>query len=410
MTVRQSDALYTVRITDIAHGGLGVGRIDDRVVFVRGAIPEELVQVELTDQRARFLRGVVVDAIEPSGKRVEHPWTAGAAGVTGAADFGHIDLAWQRELKKQVLLGQIRRIGGESFAEHLAELSVGISQVDDGDGWHWRTRLDLVKMSTGFGMYHERSHDLVPIDAMPLGVWDFDDLDLFGARWDGAIKTGDKVRAVSPSTGENVLCVGNAVFCAPGVRTAVTVEQIVGDDSTMHHYGVHANGFWQMHMRAPKVLLSSVLEGLDIQAGMKVVDLFAGAGLFSVPIAKRVGERGRVLAVEGAKTACVDAAGNLEGMDWAQVRNRRIDSEFIAACVAGADCVVADPPRAGLGIESAQVLAESNAKRIVLVSCDPAAMARDAAAMVRAGRQVRSIQGFDIFPNTHHFEVVTVFE
>ncbi|MBM7825493.1 tRNA/tmRNA/rRNA uracil-C5-methylase (TrmA/RlmC/RlmD family) [Arcanobacterium pluranimalium] len=404
------DERFTLRITDVAHGGLSVGRFEDRVVFVRGAIPGELVSVELTQARAKFLRGVVVDVIEPSEKRVEHPWPAGAAGISGAADFGHIDLAWQRELKTQVLRGQIRRIGGEPLAEHLANCDVRVRPIDDGDGWHWRTRLDLVKMSTGFGMYHERSHDLVPIDAMPLGVWDFDDLDLFGARWDSAIKTGDKVRVVSPSTGENVLCNGNAVFCAPGVRTAATVEQIVGDDATMHHYDVHANGFWQMHLRAPKVLLSSVLEALDVQESMKIVDLFAGAGLFSVPIAKRVGESGRVLAVEGSKTACVDAAGNLEGMDWAQVSNRRIDSAFISRCVADADCVIADPPRAGLGVESARVLANSPAQRIALISCDPASMARDAAAMVAAGRHVKSIEGFDIFPNTHHFEVVTIFE
>lgn len=137
------DERFTLRITDVAHGGLSVGRFEDRVVFVRGAIPGELVNVELTQARAKFLRGVVVDVIEPSEKRVEHPWPAGAAGISGAADFGHIDLAWQRELKTQVLCGQIRRIGGEPLAEHLANCDVRVRPIDDGDGWHWRTRLDL---------------------------------------------------------------------------------------------------------------------------------------------------------------------------------------------------------------------------------------------------------------------------
>ncbi len=69
--------------------------------------------------------------------------------------------------------------------------------------------------------------------------------------------------------------------------------------------------------------------------------------------------------------------------------------------------VVADPPRAGLGLDVAQAIARGPASRIVLVSCDPAAMARDIAAMVEAGRTVTSMKSIDMFPNTHHFEVVT---
>ncbi|WP_124054907.1 class I SAM-dependent RNA methyltransferase [Arcanobacterium ihumii] len=399
----------TVRITDIAHGGWGVGRVNDQVVFVRGSIPGELVEAHVTQARSKFLRAVASRIIEPSESRVEHPWKIGDAGQTGAADFGHIKLADQRNLKTQVLQSQIRRLGGEDLCAHLEPFAPSIVGIDKTDGWHWRTRIDLVKMDTGFGMYQERSHNLLRVDCVPLAVRDLDDLELFGSRWDRHIKPGDKVRVVSPSTGDNVISTKHGTYIAPNVKTNSFVENIASDAANVHHYSVQAAGFWQVHWKAPQILLEAVIDQLNIEPGMNVVDLYSGAGLFSVPAAKRVGEKGNVIALEGSKPAAEDAKRNLAQFPWAKVQHRNIDAEVILGHTGHADIVIADPSRSGLGIEAAHALASLPASRIALVSCDPAAMARDCAVLIAAGREVISVQGFDIFPNTHHFEVVTLF-
>lgn len=395
-------------ITDVAHGGVCVGRFDGRVVFVRGALPGERVRATVTKQRSKLWNAVVVDVIEASPHRVNHPWPDGGAGQTGAADLGHATLEYQRELKSEVLANVVRRIGGEELEAHV-RAGAGIPLVEgigDGDGWGTRTRIDLVKMDSGFGMFREQSHDLVSLDSMPLAVPDLAHF-VFGQDWDDSFAPGTRVRAVSPSSGENVLFTDHGAFVAPGDVGDDAVWESVSDRDHLYDYRVNGGGFWQIHYKAPAELLIRVLAGAKLSAGMSVLELFAGAGLFSVPLARAVGETGSFESVEGTKAAVHDARQNLVDYPWAHARAGQIDGGLSDV---SADVVVADPPRSGLGVALAQTLGKSEAERIVLVSCDPASMARDVSKMVESGRQVISMKALDIFPHTHHFEVVTVLQ
>lgn len=399
-----------IEITDFAHGGVGVGRIDERVVFVRGALPGEIADVEITQELSSFLRGKVLDVQQAHPQRIPVLWKEGAAGVTGAADLSHASLDLQHKLKTQVLLTNLRRIGGEQLVAHLESQQISPTVVAPttvaDDGWHTRTRFDVVKLDDGWGMNHERSHDVVPLDCMPLAVRDLETF-AFDAAWDDVVTPGTKARFVAPASGPNVVVMRGKVYEAPGVTTKHTVTETVPVGDQLFDYDVHADGFWQIHYAAPRTLAALVLEGAQIRPGDSVLELFSGAGLFSVPLAQATGELGSVDAVEGAGQAVKDAKANLSAYPWANSRTARIDASFGTT---QADVVVADPPRKGLGVELAKGLARSVARRIVLVSCDPAAAARDVAAFVGAGRTVVSMEARDIFPHTHHFEVVTVVE
>ncbi|QRV02885.1 class I SAM-dependent RNA methyltransferase [Arcanobacterium phocisimile] len=394
-----------IEITDIAHGGLGVGRDDNRVVFVRGALPGETVDVELTKERSKWARGVVADVVVPSPYRVPVAWMEGSALVTGAADFSHAELSYQRQLKTNVLTSAIRRVGGSEITEHLAEVNISpeISAVDATDGWHTRTRADLVKLPQGFGMHREQSHDIVPISELPIVVPDLEEM-IFELDWDRTFKPGKRVRFVAPSTGENIAISDGKAYSAPGRRADNDILETVASHSEFFDYHVAADGFWQVHFRAPGVLQREVLSHANVQHGDSVLELFSGAGLFSVPLAKATGSTGKLLGIEGSSRAVADALKNLGGMKWATARAEQIKDDLP---VGTADVIVADPPRNGLGVELATNIASSDARSIVLVSCDPASAARDVAAMLKAGRKVQSMNGFDIFPHTHHLEVVT---
>ena len=151
-----------------------------------------------------------------------------------------------------------------------------------------------------------------------------------------------------------------------------------------------------------------MLRAARVEPGDGVVELYAGAGLLTQPLALAVGDSGGVWAFEGMREATDDARANLRDLPWARVQTASITARF--ARDLGGRILVADPPRSGLGRDLASTLAAGPVRRIVLVSCDPAAMARDVAAMHEAGRVVTGFDAVDLFPHTHHFECVTVLE
>ncbi|MFP7697173.1 class I SAM-dependent RNA methyltransferase [Trueperella sp. LYQ143] len=405
-----------VTVGDIGHGGVCVARLaadeetmgtQGRVMFVRGAIPGEDVEVQVTKKKRAYWEANVVDVYTPSPHRRIPFWAQGAVGVTGAADFSHIEISYQRQLKSQVIDHVIDRIGGARLREQIGSSGVPVLAVDDGDGWHTRTRIDLTKCPTGMGMTLERSHDVTPIAHMPMADSRLDSLDLFGAAWDTDIPTKMRVRAVQPALGDPVLCVGDEVFSAPGKRAHTHITEAVHTRYGDVTYRVHARNFWQVHHHAPEALMEAVLAPAGIEPEMNVVELYSGSGLFSVPIAVRLGERGVLHTYEGAEQAVTDARENLRAYPWAQAHCQRLEVG-LSDLVADAEVVIADPSRSGLGVGIAGELARCPAEHVVLVSCDPASMARDVAELLSCGRYLESIVAYDIFPHTHHVEIVSV--
>ncbi len=449
-----------LELKDIAHGGVCVGRgSDGRVVFVRGGIPSELVKVRIVSEKKKFARGFVADVVAASPYRIDHPWAVGAAGETGAADFGHIELGWQRELKGQVIRTQIERVGGAALAQQMADMCVTPIGIDPAAeavadtrkvGWHTRTRFDVIKMETGVGMYREHSHELLPLDSMPLAVRELEELELFGTLWDKVLEPGERLHVVAPASGPNVIVlperklIFSRASLASGVLSskdvvlgskdaedmgvpdcAAVIESIpdflvlpamrlrerASDGCDIFDYDISPNGFWQIHYRAPRALLREVMGAARVQAGDRVLELFAGAGLFSVPLARAVGDAGALLTLEGSDTAVADAQVNLQRYPWADARQAWIGGREITEALDEVKprVVVADPPRAGLGVCCARVLANTRyLQRVVLASCDPAAMARDAGVFAQAGWRVESFAALDIFPHTHHVESVVL--
>ncbi|MDP9807134.1 tRNA/tmRNA/rRNA uracil-C5-methylase (TrmA/RlmC/RlmD family) [Trueperella bonasi] len=393
-------------IEDIGHGGVGVARYEGQVIFVRGALPGEIVEAVFTSRKSKYSTALVTGVIEPSEFRVDHPWPVGAAGYTGAADFGHVTTQGQLALKTQVIRNTVRRIGGEELFRTIEHLGVEVRAIDSGKGWGTRTRYEVTKLESGVGMFREKSHELVAIEEMPLALPDLAELKLWASAWDSYIKPGTRLKAVAPASGDNVVVAGDVVWSAPGLKATEHIWERASTEDDIYDYRMNAKGFWQVHFRAPSTLLTSVLAGAQVLSGEYVAELFSGAGLFTLPLAQKVGKNGRVDAFEGSQSAVADARYNLRHTPWAHANVAKIDHGIVRE-IEGADVVIADPPRAGLGRGLAENLGRLSARKIVLVSCDPAAMARDVAQLVASGRKVESMDAIDIFPNTHHVEIVT---
>ncbi len=406
-------------LADIAHGGACVGRAPDgRAVFARFGLPGEKVAVEITAERSKLLRGDVVEVLDAASEhRVCHPWPAGGPLGAGGADLGHVAFGWQSEWKTRVLASTIRRIGGPALSRALAaagiEPRVRAFEADAATGgWGTRTRIETVVDDAGrLAMHREGTSDTVALDTMPLAVPELEELELFSGAWSAQARPGTRVKAVAPSGSDPVVVVGGAAYWAPGIATRPFVREDVVVDGTLYAYRVRASGFWQVHREGAAELVRLVSAAADVAPGDAVLELYSGAGLLTQPLAQAAGPTGMVESFEGSRQGVEDARANLRDFPTAIARTVGIDERFVARAAEDPyDVIVADPPRSGLGKPAAAALAGSRARRIVLVSCDPAAMARDVAAMVAAGRTVRALDCVDMFPNTHHFETVAVLD
>jgi len=380
---------------DVAHGGYCVARWSGRVVFVSGTLPGEVVRAAITGQRSRQWYARTIEVLQASPDRRAPVWPLAASNGLGGADLGHVSLAAGRTWKAAVIAGQLRRIA------HLVwPVTVRSAPGDDGrDGLAWRTRLTLLADAEGrLAMRAAKSHQLLAIDGFPLAHETIqrrlaDDL---VRRWSPGWQRGYTLAAES----------GLATFDRPADQPApdtVDVRESVTLPDGRWHYRVAADGFWQVHRQAPAVLVAGVLGAVDQTAG-PIYDLYAGAGLLTLPLA----ERGPVVAVERSESAVRSLRAN------AADRPVTVCSGDVAAVLAGlaptrGGTIVADPPRAGAGQAVIDRIVERQPDQVVYVACDPAALARDAGLLLARGFDLVDLQGFDLFPYTHHVEAVAVF-
>ncbi|MHA7219490.1 class I SAM-dependent RNA methyltransferase [Arthrobacter sp. MDT1-48-3] len=411
-----------------AHGGHFVARHEGRVVFVRHALPGEVVRVRFTDtdEAASFWRADVVEVIEPSPHRVTHPWpladalTAAAKGrsAVGGAEFGHIALDEQRRLKGAIVEEQLARLAKTDRA-----VTVEAAPGEAPDGLAWRTRAAFAVDSAGrLAMHLHRSHGVVPVREMPLAVAAVNDLrlwalDLSGIeRVDVAVPSGggEPLVLLVPAAGTSPRRVASVASSVHGASVGVLdpasgqVERLKGrtwlQESVLGiDYRVTGAGFWQIHRGAPEALVSAVLDGLQPAPGERIADLYAGAGLFTVPLARAVGPEGSVLSVEGAPGTSRDARRNLHGQDHVSIVQGRVDA-VLGRWSEPLDAVLLDPPRAGAGRKVVRQIVQARPRVVGYVSCDPASFARDLGYFLAAGWSLDSLRVFDLYPHTHHME------
>ena len=397
-----------LEIGAVAHGGHCVARVGDapgaRVVFVRHALPGERARVLVTeDAGGSFCRGDAVEILRASPDRRLAPCPHAGPGRCGGCDWQHADWPAQRRLKAQVVREQFARLAG-------MDVQVEVEALEGGPlGWRTRTSYG-VDPDGRVGLRRHRSHELEVLTNCPLGSAGVGDHPILAAGCRG-------VAAVEIARGDDPEAAVLAHTPRPQrgrQRPADRVELIAGP-SQLHHridghdFVVSSGGFWQVHPRAASTFVAAIIEAAQPRLGDRVVDLYAGAGLFTVALAKRVGQLGRVVGVESARQAVADAAANLAGLPWAEVRQATVRPPTMGELGLKPDIVVLDPPRSGAGRAVMTAIAAAGPRVIVYLSCDPASLARDAAGLLADGWRLERLRAFDAFPMTAHIECLAVF-
>ena len=390
-------------IGPVGHGGFCVARHEGQVVFVRHTLPGERVRARVTagGSQDRFLRADAVAILAPSADRVgpvcRHagpPTADPTRGGCGGCDWQHATLTAQRELKAAVVAEQFARLAGLSIRVPVLPVS------GDDAGLRWRTRVEFAVDGRGrAGLRPVRSRAVLPISECPIAVPAVVESGVLERDWTGYAAVDVVCVGTDPA---HVVPVGGDAPPAPVVTESVTTAGWTG------RYAVSARGFWQVHPGAAATFLGHVLDALAPQPGERVLDVYAGVGLFAVPMADAVGPAGSVLAVEGDPLSCEHARANAGERPHLQVVTGRVEEQLSVLAAHGADVVVLDPPRTGAGRTVMQAVLALHPRAIAYVACDPAALARDTAYALEGGYRLGSLTAYDAFPMTHHVECVAV--
>lgn len=379
-----------------AAGGEAIARDPDgRVVFVRGALPGETVVAELTDAKRDWARGHVVEILSASPDRVEPPCPARRAGC-GGCGWQHATHDAQRQAKVAIVADALRRLGGIADAEIVDGGSVPATG--------YRTTLRVSAGPGGVaGFRAEQSHDVIaapdclvahPVlrelvaglsidDGVELTLRHSVSTGITGARWDKA-KGGVRGLPLDVLRGSS----------------AVMHEDVAG-----HQLQVSLGSFFQSGPAAAELLVSTVAAAApELRDAEVVVDAYAGVGMFAACLAP---EDALVFAIETSRSAVDDAYENLEGRRGEIVRGEV--GGWHAPLDIDIDVIIADPARSGLGAPGSAALVRTGAPVLVLVSCDPASLGRDAKLLAKAGYHHERSQVVDTFPHTTHVEVVSRF-
>jgi len=334
--------------------------------------------------------------LDASPHRRPHVWTEADISRdpderAGGADLGHIALEHQRALKRQVLGEALDKFAGGGLE------APEVRGIDDSDGTRWRTRVSLHVDADGtVGPYASRSHRVVRVASHPLARPRIEAEALSLKN----LKAG-RVDLVESADGE--------VYLLPrperGKRAAssVIVERVRD-----RAFRVDADGFWQVHPHAASTLDLAVRSALDgrVDASATHFDLYGGVGLLASSLAAAGATD--IVTVESSARATAHARENLADLDATAV-TARVD-RYLAALPDGARAgtVVLDPPRAGAGRAVVEGVHGLNPDAVVYVACDPVALARDLGTFRQLGWEVGSLQALDLFPHSHHFEVVAL--
>lgn len=452
-------------ITNVAHGGVFVGRHEGRVIFAPDTIPGERVRVRLTETgKASFWRAETVEVLDESPHRLPHIWPDADISVApeqrpGGADFGHIDLAHQRELKQFVLTDSLQRMAGledvELSIEPAGVQAAGADAADEEtlDGTGWRTRLSLHVDEQGkIGPYAARSHRVIEVGSHPLAVPGIESVALTlgglepgridlvqgsdgmvrllsrpetsGRRGSGpraGASGGEGAPAGAPRQAGRGKAKGRRARTRPAAppvdpQLFSTIIERVG----AREFQLDAGGFWQVHRLAPATLTAAVqaaVATVDFDAEASNLDLYGGVGLLAAALGDIGGAGTRVTSIEADARATEHAGENLAEWVGARAETSRVD-HYLTRVLAEATpierarlrrgTVVLDPPRSGAGAAVVRSLARLQPEAVVYVACDPVALARDVATFAAEGYALRSVTAYDLFPNSHHVEAVAV--
>ncbi|HKQ86051.1 MAG TPA: class I SAM-dependent RNA methyltransferase [Candidatus Acidoferrales bacterium] len=421
-----------LKIEKLVYGGDGLGHESGATVFVPYVLPGETVAAAPVETKKKFVRARMDTIVTPSPERIAAPCPHFS--VCGGCNYQHIPYDAQLVYKAEILRETLRRIGRVDWTGEITTHGSPPYGYRNRAQWKIRARdkaETTSKKAFEIGYFRANSTALCPIEQCPIVSPLLErSLKALGA----ALVAGElprelrEIEVFADSSDAKMLL--NATFAgfpsradehAAKFRMLIPeIESLLFHDPARERMELDGPGFvtceaagetfrvghfsfFQVNRFLTDELVTTVAGDTS---GAAACDLYAGVGLFSLPLARRFQ---RVIAVESNPAAVRDLESNASQAAGITVRTAEVE-RAIERTKEKLDLIVLDPPRAGLEPGAAARLARMGAQRITYVSCEPPTLARDLAGMLQGGYEIRSVDLFDLFPQTFHMETVVKLE
>jgi len=415
-----------VRIESVAFKGYGVARIHGKVVFVPYAMTDDEGWIEVLEEKKKYSMGRSIQIVEPSPWRVNPPCPH--FGSCGGCQWQHIDYSVHGELKKEILKESLKRLGK---LREIPPISVAPLLKPYG----YRVRVQLKVKGKFMGYYQEGSHRIVDIEHCPISHPLVNQI-IRNLREESvpSLPIEEIEINVSPEEGKGVLLFhplsfdqtmedflkqflqrhsilrgiaiarkdGLSLFGDPHLNFTIPCDQ--GKEKKSLRFRISAGSFSQVNLEQNQTLIQTVLQFSEGDKAEKVLDLYAGVGNLTLPLAMGAKE---VFGIDENGMAIGDGRFNAE-------RNRIRHCDFIHGRVEDIlmgwererpDLVALDPPRTGCRTILDQVI-RLEPKQIIYVSCEPTILSRDLRLFSDRGYSLQRLSLIDMFPQTYHMEVI----
>lgn len=363
-----------VTITDLDHQGRGISRINNKIVFIPNTIPKEVVEINITKDKKKFMEGKMVSILEKSKDRVENlcPYYP----KCGGCQLLHMPYSMQLEYKQKKMQNILNRYGLGNIPLNPIVKSPKI--------FHYRNKATFQNENHTLGYFEEESYHFIPIDNCLL-------LDK---------KINENIKNLPTNQGKLIV---------RSNQKEITFEE---QKKVMHNivdykFLVSLPSFFQINDSVTPLLYEKVKEYLNPTKEDVILDLYCGTGTIGIFVSR---ECSKVIGIEKCKEAILDAKENAK-------INHVTNIEFICGD-AGIETkklkekptsIIVDPPRSGLNKETIDIILKLEPTKIVYVSCDPMTLVRDLN-ILKEKYEIKEITPFDMFPNTYHVEnVATLF-
>ena len=429
-----------VKIEKLVYGGNGLAHHDGQTVFVPRVLPGERVRVAPASHSKKFIRGLLEEVVEPSPERIAAPCSY--FGRCGGCQYQHMPYETQLRYKSDILRETLARLGRIRWEGEIRTVPSPPFEYRNRAQWKIRSgganpesgARDGAAGDVGIGYFEAGSNRLCAVDHCPIAspglaatlktlaslvtsqklFSAIDEIEAFSSASDDQMLLTLSAERLTDSAEQIAAAFREALPAAHSIlvqdRKADTLalfgEGFLEYAAAGARYQVGHLSFFQTNRYLIDALVTAVL-GED--RGKLALDLFAGVGLFTAPLAQRFE---RVIGVESNAAAARDLEVNLQGSGGASAAHRNVTAEsFLARWRDKPDLVVLDPPRAGVPAETLARLNAIAPERISYLSCDPATLARDLAVLSGSEKkpgpyQIQDVYLFDIFPQTYHMEAL----
>lgn len=384
-------------VEKLVYGGDGLARLDGLVVFAPFVLPGERIRARAERQNSGLVRARMLEVLEAAPERVAAPCPV--FGRCGGCHYQHAPYEFQLAAKRSILVEELRRLGKIEAPWEI--------EVVAAEPFGYRNRVQLHVDQKRIGYLEARSHRLCEVGACPVGSPKVEEAIRALAEMARDSKWPRFVRSVEIFTDEEQVQLNVLETERPVARrffdwAATRIPGMVEGPLDYHRqFRVSSNSFFQINRFLLDRLVETALRGVE---GESALELYAGVGLISIPMAQRFRT---VTAVESGSGAIRDLQFNAERAGATNLRaQQQTAEECLAKLEKAPDCVLLDPPRFGLDKTVVNRLAELKPRQVIIVACDPATLARDLAGLLAAGYRMERMALVDLFPQTFHLETV----